>query len=467
MSERRVLMLAYHFPPIAGAGVFRTLRFVKFLPQFGWKPLVLSAAPDAYTAIDESLLGSLPPEAEVRRAVVRRPRAALSRWRASWRGSLSAAKAQPRNGVPVTVVPGNDAVGMLAEHRGLARWARTALTLALETPDDKVGWRRPALHAALAWAEEQRPHVLYSTGPPHSVHLLAMALQRRLRLPLVMDLRDPWARSPVRIRESGPWRRRRLQQLERTCMRAADAVILNTERLGAEFTAYYGAPCDEKFTVIPNGYDPQLRDEVESLLAATKEDGPTGAVRLCHPGSIYAGRDARPLVDALALLRDRGHRLEFHQVGPCEGAEALREHARLHGLEDQVRVEGRVDHRTILRRMAAADAFVIIQPGTDVQVPCKLYEMLVFRKPILALTGLGAAADVVQRYGLGAVAPPDRPEEIAAALEPLVSALSGSRQPPANEFSAALHAFDGRALTGRLAEVLNQVCAADPYRLPT
>ena len=99
--------------------------------------------------------------------------------------------------------------------------------------------------------------------------------------------------------------------------------------------------------------------------------------------------------------------------------------------------------------MAATDIFIIVYPTARAQVPCKLYEMMMFRKPIVALMGEGDAADILQRYGLGLRVNPDDSQSLASAI------VRSAQQSASNHFgrgqSDALSAFDGRKLTGNLA----------------
>ncbi len=105
--------------------------------------------------------------------------------------------------------------------------------------------------------------------------------------------------------------------------------------------------------------------------------------------------------------------------------------------------------------MQAADALVLVQPGTHLQVPGKLYEMLMFRKPILALADDGATADVIRDYRLGLVADPRDTDAIADGLRVLLR--DGPTLAEDADWPAALEAFDGRRLTQQLARHLDQV----------
>ena len=105
--------------------------------------------------------------------------------------------------------------------------------------------------------------------------------------------------------------------------------------------------------------------------------------------------------------------------------------------------------------MAAADILAVIQPDTSIQVPGKLFEMMPFRKPILALTEEGATADIVGEYVLGRVAPSNDSDAIASAILQLVA--ENSDYPDPSGWERAMDAFDGRRLTQDLADILNQL----------
>jgi glycosyltransferase involved in cell wall biosynthesis len=123
---------------------------------------------------------------------------------------------------------------------------------------------------------------------------------------------------------------------------------------------------------------------------------------------------------------------------------------RAHELSRNVTFRDRLSHRQTLERSAAADVLVLIQPGAPTQVPGKLYEMLMFRKPIVALTDDGETRDIMKRYDLGGVARPDDPAAIASALE---TAFQTDPDNPGRK--AALAAFDGRRLARQLGGILD------------
>ena len=115
-------------------------------------------------------------------------------------------------------------------------------------------------------------------------------------------------------------------------------------------------------------------------------------------------------------------------------------------------------HQEVFGRMANSNCLVLIQPGTRLQVPSKIFEMIMFRKPILALADQGATADIVQDYELGVVAAPNNVDEIETAVRTLMAAAD--RGESRGKWDQALADFDGRKLTESLSKALERAVAA-------
>ena len=147
---RRVLMVAYHFPPLAGSsGIQRTLRFVQHLPALGWQPLVLTADPRAYERTSPDLLPDVPAGTVVRRAFALDTARQLS-----WKGRYLDALARPD------------------------RW---------------MSWRFDGVRQGLQLIREFKPELIWSTYPIPTAHRIGLELHRRSGLPWVADFRDPMA----------------------------------------------------------------------------------------------------------------------------------------------------------------------------------------------------------------------------------------------------------------------------------
>lgn len=450
-SKHSVLMLSVPFPPQPTAGVFRTLRFARFLGESGWRPLVVTAEPEADGRVrpDPSLERGLPPDVEVVRVRVRRPAEAIRALARRDGGELSVseslAAAQPTS----DAAPG-------PRKRALSALNAVVSTL-LETPDPTVGWVPGAIVAARRLLERHDPDVIFSTSPPHSSHLAALALHHVTRKPLVLDFRDPWARGPA-VWYRNPVTQRVAELLEPWCIEHASRVILNTPRSLDDFRRSYPLADPAKFAVVPNGFDPELLEEIDQAPRSARDVAGRRALRICHPGMVYGTRELWPVVEALARLAESGWRIDLDQVGVIapDRQAPLERLIRKHDLGERVRLHGRVSHERTLRHMREADLFLVLQPKMDLQVPGKLFEMLVFRRPVVALCGEGATADLVRRFHLGEVADPDDPDAVGRAI--LAVAEAGTAEPPL--WDEVLMEYDGRRLTGRLATVLGEARAA-------
>lgn len=445
---RKVLMLAFLYPPTAAAGCFRTLRFTKYLPDFGWRPLVITARPEFtdYPS-DSSLTSQIPANTIVQRTNVWYLEEALFGW------FRRLCKIDTRKGTEPSARQTISA-NISAEipcRRSLINRLQTVRNRLFFTPDRYIAWSKHAIHAAKRLAAEHQISALYSTGPPHSTHVIAMRLKARTGLPWIADFRDPWAHTPWFSDVYSAQSKSVAEKLERRCVQMADRVVLNTDAMLADFRRRYPDQEPGKFAVIPNGFDPVLLESIQEYRRLPADDR-RPQFKICHPGALYGKRDPRPFLHALkSLANGHGNSVVFEQIGHVDSAFGLREFIREQGLERSARIEGTLDHQATLRKMAAADAFLVVQPGTSTQVPGKLYEMIPFNRPILALTGDGATADVVKQYNLGTVSDPNNVDDITESLGLLV----GSRGTYETSRDQTLNTFNGRTLTQRLAAVLD------------
>ena len=436
-------MIAAAFPPSTSAGVHRTARFARMLPEFGWEPVILTSTEEGCATPAPEWTSNLRIERRAKR-----------------RGSSGAKKT---GAAVVATEPSLQNADSSRNHRSIlgqrpvGTWARNARDLFLETPDKDVWWTVSSTRDAARLVKECNVEAVYTTGPPHSMHLLGRRLKKRLGLPWVADFRDPWARKPWGHKPQNPWGQQLLGSFESFCVRNADTVVLNTPRMADEFRSHYSELSGERFVSIPNGCDPGLAERVQELILArpTAEQNEGTDVRLIHTGSLYRKRDPRPIIDAMQALHQKGLRVSFEQIGPCESGFHLGEHVRERGLSEWVTVEPPVPYDDMLQRMASADIFLLVQPGTDLQVPGKLFEMLLYHTPILALTEPGATADIVDRYGLGAVVQGDDPTAIAQAIADIVARQSTGVDVAA--WDDARRDFDGRKLTQELARTFDQI----------
>ena len=461
----RCLFVAHTFPPIAAVGIYRTLRFMHHLPSFGWEGMIVSMEEDAVSGhpIDHTLCERIPDGTIVERVGVWRPLDRFVEWlkhfgRSAGKSSLGGHGDQGDSTVTSTSSHLASDVKSQSHRRTFASFIKDSLRSVRDilffTPDNCANWIGPAVLAGCRLVRRYRPKVILSSGPPHSAHLAGLGIHWLTRVPLVLDLRDPWASDEWLDQEDYRFRMWMQKKLERLCVRCADCVILNTDRLRQNFVATYPKKWAHKFIAIPNGVDDHIVKPVAeyvSLSKPRKEDAP---LTLCHPGSIYWHRSLMPIIEAIRHLKQSGEQVQFEQIGlvthPPDLAERLVEWDL-----PEVHLRGRLSHEATLQQMANSDVLVVIQPMSTLQVPAKLYEMLIFRKPILVITKDGATADLIKEYGVGFIADPSSTENIVSTIRSLDSQIKSTSVQ--GDWDRAIHAFDSQNLTSQLVNVLTQI----------
>lgn len=463
-DAKSVLMVAFNFPPSVSAGIHRTLRFTRFLPEYGWSPTILTSKPSRNAQVDLELLNLVPADVAVHDVELIRPEDVF---KSRVKAALSSIKPPSRTS------PGNEKLGSLKNVSGSSQrdpeearpmfrsivsgiWEKSN-ELLFAIPDNRIAWKKDAVKRGLQIVRENDCRLVYATAPPFSSLLVGREIARKANLPLVIDFRDPWTRVPWGPRNKSWLANRWVARLENMCVNDASKVVLNTRELEIDFVDHYKQQLREKFTSIPNGFDPEIKSRIESHLATCPVASPTGRpMRLLHPGSVYRNRDPRTIVDAIATLRQSGLDVILEQVGFCDENFDLQNYAMKKGVSDLIEVKPALPHDQMLRRMAEVDGFVLLQPGTALQVPGKLFEMILFRKPILAICVPGAVSNIVEQYRLGTIAEAGDVQQITSAIRKMATAV-----PSQSLWNEAQMKFDGRRLTEEMATVFEDAVHAN------
>ncbi len=445
---KRVLVVSSHFPPERAAGVHRILRTVRQLRASKWPVSVLTVDPDYYragTPTDENLFGRLPDGTEIYRSKVLRGLTIAARWRRQLRNAIS-------NGVR-RLLPFDKRRSQALDSSPRVKAAPSAKRPYIDT---EIGWFLPAVWQGARVIARHKPDIIFSSAPPFTCHLVAGWLARRHGVAWVADFRDPWARSPWKRADlTDPWKVRLREWLERLVIERADAVILNTALLCDEFAEYDGPQLARKFHTVTNGYDAEHLTPF--LRPVTRR---SSRLVLTHAGSLYRQRDPRPLVQALASAIAKGRidpaGIELNFIGTVAPQFQLAETIRDLNVESSVRLTPPVPHERCLQYLLESDVLIVIQPGTRLQVPVKLYEYLPFKKPILALAPSGALTQIAEDSGLGVVVDPDD----AGALEDAICHLYEHRNRLGERFRADsdyIAQFDGDAVSRQLQGILEEL----------
>jgi glycosyltransferase involved in cell wall biosynthesis len=454
---RKALLISYRFPPQGGGGVQRTLKYTKYLRQFGWEPVVHTALNPYWPVWDESLLTDVPEGVSVYKTRTFE----FERFESRLQGLFGS---KERNGdasesaksEPAPAAPARPAAKAKRSGGRLAR-VREAVHKRFLIPDPQVAWVPGALLHGLRIVRREGVSLIHSTSPPNSVHLFAGLLARRARLPWVADFRDPWTDGPRRRRSYENNRPREIieQAAERWVIRHADRVVVSAAPLRDRFLKKYPFLDPERVHVLTNGFDPEdfeMEDVSQPLLEP-------GRFHLVGTGNIEAMFDRRPLYRAIATLVEEGAAVGKDLCVTLVGAKKgpYQEDLRALGLEDRVRYVGWVPHSRSVRYLTEADALLMCQlphdGGGGEKLSGKCFEYLNMRKPILSLTVPGPNAELLRESGLGYIVDPFD----AAGIRTTLCTLYDRRNQKPSAVEDVISRFDRRLLTERLARIFDEL----------
>jgi glycosyltransferase involved in cell wall biosynthesis len=466
---RRVLVLAYRFPPQGGGGIQRTLKFVKHLRRYGWQPVVHTVSNPYNRLRDESLLAEIPPDVPVYRTAtfeVEHLEASISALRDRLR--------RPRRGKPQgrqaaehsSPDDGSDALGEReARLKRGGRFAKLqdALWSRILVPDPQIAWFPAAFLRSLSIIRQEGIAAIYSSTPPHSGQVLALALQRRTGLPWIADLRDVWTEALHRRQwyVGNARRQQREERWERAMCERADRVI-TTSDFAREVTLRKHPDCPpEKVTVITNGFDP---DDFAHTSAEPRLLEP-GLLHITLTGSVETMFDLMPLFSAVdELVRGEGKARALLRLNFIGTKRQPRYDAFIaeRGLSDVIRFYGYVPHADALQYVAESQVSMIAMAerhdSSGVKLAAKMFEYMYLRKPVLALIIPGMTTKLLERTGLGITVTPDDPAAIRKALGRLLEQFLGEglRVVPDERVIAG---YDRRLQAERLAGILDDAVA--------
>jgi glycosyltransferase involved in cell wall biosynthesis len=388
--EGTVLIVAFHFPPQSGSsGLLRSLKYCRYLPEFGWRPVVLTLNPRAYESLDPSGSGSVPPNTIVVRAL-----------------ALDTKK-----------------------HLGF----RGAYLDWMAMPDRWVSWVLGAVPAGLRAIRKYRVDVIFSTFPISSAVLIGLLLHLLTGKPWVADFRDSMTEANYPREKQ---RRRIWLWIERQATLRASRLIFTAASTQRMYLERYPYLSPEKCLVISNGYD---EEDFASL--DIHEPGPVTAarpLRLLHTGLIYPEeRDPRPFFRALARLKFAGQvssenlSIVFRAAGSEDLYQGIMRELQI---ADLVQLRPHVPYRQALQECVEADGLLLFQAGNcDHQIPAKAYEYLRLRKPILALTShSGDTAALLKEVGGATIVNIAEEDDIFSGLPRFLSELRSGTHPLAD-----------------------------------
>ncbi|MDH3999449.1 MAG: glycosyltransferase, partial [Desulfuromonadales bacterium] len=415
--SKKILVIGFHFPPSAEVGAIRTQKFVKYLPEFGWTPHVLSIGEAFISRRDDKRLE------DVKEAAVTR----TSVWRTPLQMALELRNKLGRN-KKAQATSAASAQTLFYESKPTPFIKRLLFSLNW-LPDDKMCWIIPAVIAGYRTIKQQQIKHIYVSAPPHSTAVVGYLLSLLTGARLVIDFRDPWlidyCKRPEQLRTSiTDWMHRILEGL---VVRRAEVVINVSDRLSSALRAAHPDEQADKFQTITNGFD------AEDFKALTSIKPSTDKFVISYLGTFYLHRSPDLFLRAIKSLIETGFfapdQIEIRFIGWVATAKGVAVETLIaeNGLEECVKVIGTVPYADALKFMAESHALLLLAQQQYYGIPAKAFDYLAVGKPILALTSQGDTADIITQLNAGKVADPYDAKEIAEAIKQLYREASGQR----------------------------------------
>lgn len=415
---KNVLFIVYYFPPMGGSGVQRPLKFIKYLRQYGWNPIVLCPDPGAYHTFDTSLNEELK--------------------------SLDVEVHRVGGNTPLHVA-GNKSITLPSFVENTLRKISASLWL----PDNKKGWIKPGFEKALQIIEEKNIELIFSTAAPYSNLMLAANLKVKTGLPTVMDLRDEWLESHL-IYYPTDWHKRKMANIEKDTLDKADVITVINDAYLESFGNRFP---DKDIRVVTQGYDPGDFKEVPKA-------GKKSKLRLLYSGLFYGDRKPDLFLKAVRNILNGNTGLESVLELQFQGGLSSETHEVIKtlNLTHIVKDFGYVDHKEAVKNLLTADALWLMighLKNADKVTVGKMFEYFGAKKPILALIPEGNGRELLIQYGAAYFAHPHSIEEIQAEIEALIADYENSKLPdPNNEFVGQ---FNRERIAGELAQIFTVI----------
>jgi glycosyltransferase involved in cell wall biosynthesis len=429
---KKVLIITYYWPPAGGSAVYRWLKFTKYLREFGWEPVVYTAENGEYAELDPENAKDIPQGITIMKHPIWEPYDLYKRF-------IGQKKTEKVN------------VGFLTEKKkpGFAEYVSVWIRGNFFIPDARRFWVKPSIKFLSAWLEKNPVDAVISSGPPHSMHLIAMALKKRFTIPWIADFRDPWTKIDFYNELHLSWfADQKHQRLEKKVVTTADSIITVGNQMREEFDAL-GA---KKSVVITNGFD--TADKIEGNVEMDQK------FTIAHFGTVNKARNPELLWQVLTELVSENPAfakdLELKFVGRLD--QSARESIQKHNLEAYLTKIDFLPHKEVLLKQCQSQVLLLLINQTHNAggiLTGKFFEYLAAERPIIAIGPTsGDVADILNSSKAGKII--DFTDKMGL-KECLLDYYKKFNEQQLTVNSAGINKYSRFELTRKLAEIINEV----------
>ncbi len=429
---RRVLIITYYWPPSGGSGVQRWLKMSKYLPENGWQPVVYTAENAEYPVEDPSLQNDVAPETEVIRQPIVEPYDFYKKF-------LGIKKNEK---VKAGFI--NEGKKKSGWKEKLSVWIRGNFFI----PDARCWWVRPSVKFLSRYLKEHPVDAIVSTGPPHSMHLIAKALHKKMHIPWVADFRDPWTDidfyHDLKLTRCADRKHHRLEKQVLT--EASKVVTVGWDC--AKGLENHGA---ENVHVITNGFD----DVPENGI--TEQSQPDDVFTMSHIGIIGANRNPEKFWEAVGEIDIPDFKIRL--IGQTDNS--VIESIKKNNIEKFVEIIPYIPHNQVVEEQRKSHVlllFVNNTPNAKGVLTGKLFEYLASGRPVLAVGPEdGDSAKIISETDSGIVVDFDDKEKMKSVIMDFYQKYKDNQL--VTKRSESVERFSRRNLAKEYVQLLNQTIA--------
>jgi len=430
---KKALIITYYWPPSGGAGVQRWLKFVKYLREFGWEPQIYTPLEPDFPIRDHTLAADIPDDIEVIRKPIWEPY--------SFYKKIAGGESTPK--INSGTLNNPKSPGIVSQ---LSVWIRGNLFI----PDARKFWIRPSIRFLRKYLKEHPVDVIISTGPPHSMHLIALKLKEQLNIPWLADFRDPWTDIDYyKEMEISKLADRRHKKLELKTITTCNAMVV----VSPEMKTNYEKMGSKNVHLITNGFDPDDIVSDQALLDTR--------FSISHIGALPPGFNLKGLWHVLAELKETlpgfKNNLVIRLVGKVD--DSVIDDLRSQNLEKLLELPGYVTHDQAANFMKQSAVLLLVinhnSPNARGILTGKFFEYLAARRPILAIGPTdGSLAGILEESGAGKITVYNDIDQIRNMIMDLYDKYLHNKLINTGE---GIEKFTRKRLTAQLAKVLNEI----------
>ena len=432
---KRVLIITYYWPPSGGSGVQRWLKMSKYLPEYGWQPVIYTTENAEYPIVDHSLEKDVAPEAEVIRRPIMEPYNLYKKF-------LGVKKSE-------TVKAG------FIKEKGAKKGWRDNLSVWIRgncfIPDARCWWVKPSVKYLKEYLRKYPVDAIISTGPPHSMHLIAMKLKEALGIPWIADFRDPWTEIDFYDElHLTKWADRKQHRMEREVLAKADKVVT----IGWDCARSLGRLGNRNVRVIPNGFDWGTNATLSAPPVSSE-------FTLTHVGIISASRNEHQLWQALSELKaaDSGFlkALKIKLIGQVD--QSVLKSIEESGLQENAELVPYIPHDQIQQMQSASQVLLLFinnTPNAKGILTGKIFEYLASGRPILCIGPEdGDAAHILKETHAGQTISFGNKEKMKEVIKDLYQKYLENGLP--SNKSNEIEKYSRRSLAGKYGKLLDRI----------